>query len=103
MITTIVKFRLPPGVSRQQWLQNSKEMAPRFQSVPGLIRKNFLFSSDGWAGGVYTWESREAAERCHAGVWRDNLRKLYGAEPEITYFDSPVIVDNASKHIDLSE
>ena len=104
MVTTVVRFKLPPGVTGEKWLDNSKGIAPRFRSVPGLISKNFLFSGDGWAGRVYTWESREAAEACFAGVWRDDLRNLYGVvAPEITYFDPPVIVDSVSNRVTLAE
>jgi hypothetical protein len=30
----------------------------------------------------------------YSGEWRERVEKLYGAEPVITWFDSPVIVDN---------
>lgn len=95
MISAVVTFRLPAGFTREQYLANAQKAAPRFQAMPGLIRKQFLYSAErGVGGGVYLWESREAAEACYGGPWRDNLRATYGVEPEITYFDSPVVVDN---------
>ncbi len=98
MITAIVQFKVADGVSRDEVLTNTRKAAPRFESVPSLIRKNFLFDEkNGVGGGVYTWETREAAEQFYAegGAWREAIRNLYGVEPEITWFETPIIVDNA--------
>jgi hypothetical protein len=103
MITAVVTFKLPHGFTRQQYLENAQKAAPRFQAMPGLIRKQFLFNAErGVGGGVYLWETRDAAEACYAGAWRDNLRTIYGVEPEITYFDSPVVVDNESHAVKVA-
>ena len=73
-----------------------RRSAPKYQSLPGLIRKYYIRSEDGRvAGGIYLWESRQAAERVYDGEWRSRVEKLYGAAPTITWFDSPVVVDNA--------
>jgi len=98
MITAIVQFKVAGDVGREQVLTNMRNVAPRFETVPGLIRKNFLFDeARGIGGGVYTWETREAADTLYAegGAWRQAIRDLYGVEPEITIFETPVIVDNA--------
>lgn len=98
MITAIVQFKVADDVSRDEVLTNMRNVAPRFETVPGLIRKNFLFDeARGLGGGVYTWETREAAEMLYAegGPWRDAIRNLYGVDPEITLFETPIIVDNA--------
>ena len=83
-------------------MQNMTNVAPKFENMPGLIRKNFLFDGDrGVGGGVYTWETREQAEAIYAEgrPWRDAIRTLYGVEPEITWFETPIIVDNAMGEI----
>ncbi len=98
MITAIVQFKVSSDTTREQVFENMKNVAPKFQNMPGLIRKNFLFDGDrGIGGGVYTWETREAAEAVYAegGPWREAIRNLYGVEPEITIFETPVLVDNA--------
>ena len=38
--------------------------------------------------------TRAAAEDCYAGAWRERVRILYGVEPEIEWFETPVGVDN---------
>jgi Putative mono-oxygenase ydhR len=102
MITAVVTFKLPPGTTREQWLERITQVAARFQNVPGLIRKQFLYSDEGLAGGVYLWETREAAEALYAGPWRDNLRNLTGADPDIAWFDTQIVVDNESREIKVA-
>ena len=102
MITAIVQFKVAKDADRAQILENMKNVAPKFENMPSLVRKNFLFDGErGIGGGVYTWESREAAEAVYAegGPWREAIRNLYGVDPEITYFETPVIVDNATGKI----
>lgn len=100
MITAIVTAKLPAGLTEKAYAEHAARIAERFQSIPGLIRKQFLFNAkDGVGGGVYLWESREAAETCYRGVWRDNFRNAFGVEPTITFFDSPVVVDNEIRAI----
>ena len=97
MITAIVQFKVADDVGRDEVLTNMGKAAPRFEAVPGLIRKNFLLDADrGIGGGIYTWETREAAEALYAegGAWREAIRNAYGVDPEITWFETPVIVDN---------
>jgi hypothetical protein len=102
MITAIVQFKVPASATREEVFANMQKAAPRFQGMPGLMRKNFLFDAErGIGGGVYTWETREAAEKVYAegGPWRAAIRNLYGVDPEITIYETPVIVDNAVNEI----
>jgi hypothetical protein len=102
MITAIVQFQVPAGTTREQVFDNMQKAAPRFQGMPGLLRKNFLFDeARGVGGGVYTWESREAAEKVYAegGPWRTAIRTMYGVDPEIAFYETPVIVDNRVNEI----
>ena len=97
MITALVEFRLPSPISLEEATRRFEESAPKYRNLAGLVRKYYLRSQDGRvAGGIYLWESRQAAERVYDGEWRARVGRLYGAEPTITWFDSPVIVDNAT-------
>ena len=97
MITTLVEFRLPAPISLADATRRFEASAPKYQNLAGLIRKYYIRSEDGRvAGGIYLWQSRAAAERVYDGEWRERVEKLYGAEPTITWFDSPVIVDNST-------
>ena len=46
------------------------------------------------AGGIYLWESRKPAEAVYSGEWLKRVEQLYGGKPVITWFDTPLIVDN---------
>jgi hypothetical protein len=95
MITTLVQFQLPTALTLEEATRRFETSAPKYQNLAGLIRKYYIRSEDGrTVGGIYLWESRRAAERVYDGEWRERVEKLYGARPTITWFDSPVVVDN---------
>ncbi len=94
MITAIVRFPLTPGTTLEEAAALFESTAPRYQALPGLVRKYYLYGEDGSAGGVYLWQTREDAERVYSEEWRELIAAKYGTEPDITYFETPVIVDN---------
>jgi hypothetical protein len=100
MITVIVQFKLPEPVTHNKAKEVFLSTAPKYQEVQGLIRKYYLLSEDGGtAGGVYLWKSREDAERLYTDEWKQVVVERYGANPSITYFDSPVVIDNLSNEV----
>ncbi|UFS68800.1 YdhR family protein [Geomonas sp. RF6] len=102
MITAIVQFKLPQPITREQAREIFASTAPKYQEIPGLIRKYYLLSEDGGtAGGAYTWASREEAERLYTREWREFIMTKYGCEPSVTFFETPVLVDNVQKEIVL--
>ena len=58
MITAVVTFKLPPEMTREKWREHNKSVSPRFQKIPGLIRKQFLYDNNGNGGGTYLWAVR---------------------------------------------
>jgi hypothetical protein len=97
MITALVQFQLPSPITLADATRRFEASAPKYQNIPGLIRKYYIRSQDGGvAGGVYLWATREAAERVYDGEWRERVTNLYGVKPTITWFDSPVVVDNST-------
>lgn len=83
-----------------QMRERYRSTAPKYQQVVGLIRKYYLLSEDGQkGGGVYLFESKEAAEKLYTAEWRRYVKELYGAEPVIQYFECPVVVDNNTAQI----
>jgi Putative mono-oxygenase ydhR len=100
MIIAITAFALPQPISREEARTVFLSTAPTYQGVPGLIKKHYVLSEDGTtAGGVYLWNSREDAEALYTDAWRAFVREKYQTEPTITYFDSPVVVDNVTRQI----
>ena len=97
MITAIVRFPLPKGMTLDDAKTVYEKSVPNYQRAPGLVRKYYLFGQDQIGGGVYLWQSKEAAEKMYSAEWKKMIKERYGAAPEITYYDTPVIVDNAQK------
>ena len=95
MITAIVRFKLPATLDAADAAKLFEGSAPKYQGLSGLIRKYYLFDAESrTGGGCYLWESREAAERVYTAEWRKMIADRYGAPPEISFYETPVIVDN---------
>jgi len=91
MITAIVRFPMPGASLEATALFEGS--ATRYRDVPGLVRKYYLYSDDGMAGGVYLWQSREQADALYSEAWRQMIAERYGTAPEIAFYETPVIVE----------
>ena len=104
MITAVTTFTLPNPISRPEARDIFMSTAPTYRGVQGLFRKTYLLSEDGMTvGGVYFWNSRLEAEALYTDAWRAFVREKYGTEPMVTYFESPVVVDNVAQQIVADE
>lgn len=100
MITALVQFKLPQPVSIEKAKEIFLGTAPRYRDTPGLLRKYYILSEDGGtAGGVYLWKSKKDAEALYTKEWESFVRERYGVPPSLTYFASPVVVDNLTNEI----
>ena len=100
MITAITTFKLPKPITREEARTIFLSTAPKYQGVPGLVRKVYVLSEDGsTVGGIYLWNSRVDADALYTESWRAFVREKYSTEPSVTYFDSPVVVDNVTHEI----
>lgn len=95
MFSTLVQIKLSKPFSLDSAQEIFTSTAPKYLKIQGLLRKYYLLSEDGkTAGGVYLWESREAAEQLYTDDWKEFILQKYGTKPSVTYFYTPVIVDN---------
>jgi hypothetical protein len=100
MIIAVTNFQLPKPVTRDEARSIFLTTAPTYQGVTGLCRKSYVVSDDGSSvGGIYLWNSRAEAEAMFTESWRAYVREKYKSEPSVTYFDSPVTVDNVTHEI----
>lgn len=100
MITAITTFQLRKPITREEARSIFLSTAPKYQGVAGLVRKCYVLSEDGGTvGGIYLWNSRAEAEAMYTESWRVFVREKYGTEPSVTYFDTPVVVDNVTHEI----
>jgi hypothetical protein len=100
MITEIVTFKLPEGMTREEVVAQYEKTAPIWRDNPDLIRKNYLYDDKkGIAGGVYLWKEKAHAEKWHGAEFRKRVKELYGAEPESQFFETPIVVDSLAGEI----
>jgi hypothetical protein len=90
-----VRFPAPSGLTGDKLRAVLEEGVPRYKGIPGLHRKYFLGNSS-FGAGVYEWESRATAQAFYNEQWRERLRTVYGAVPQVEYFDVHAMVDNDS-------
>ena len=94
----VVTYRLPEGMDRATALQMFRDSIPRYMATEGLLRKNVLYQK-GIGGGVYLWESREAAEKAYSEEWKAYMTKKYEHPPRLTFYDSPITMDRQNDSI----
>ena len=100
MITEIVLFRLPEGMSREAAIAKYRLSVPTWQANPDLIRKTFLFDETSRrGGGVYNWKSIEAAQLGHGPEFQKRIEATFGSKPEFQYFESPIVIDNTTNQV----
>jgi hypothetical protein len=94
MIVEFVQFTYPPGLTREQILEDARTTIPRWRGNKELVRKHYIVGEDGSGGAFYIWPSKEAAQRGHNAEWLANIKARTGSVPTIRYFDLTMIVDN---------
>jgi hypothetical protein len=100
MITEIVLFRLPEGMSREDAIAKYRLSIPAWRANPDLIRKAFLFDeASRRGGGVYYWKNIEAARLGHGPEFQKRIQSTYGCQPEFQYFETPIVIDNTTKQV----
>ena len=103
MIVAIVTFQLPQPTTLAEITKTFQATAPKYQGIPGLLRKNYWVSEDGRrAGGIYVWEARADAEKVYTPEWRKFVEGKYGTPPVVEYLHSPVMVDNRDGSISIA-
>jgi len=101
MITEYVLFRLPAGITRDAVVAGMHEVAPRWRAEANLVRKTFVYDAQaGQAGAFYLWKDRASAERAHDDAWRQRIRDAYGSEPEVRYFETPLVVEGGAGRVE---
>jgi hypothetical protein len=94
-VVVLVEVPVPPGVDRGKIEAGMAKSVPTYETAPGLICKYFIFSDDQKFGGIYLWESREAAEAWYreSVIWHNGVSKVTGLRAALTYFEVPIVVD----------
>jgi hypothetical protein len=97
MITAVVLYGRPPEIDKEACRQHFLKIAPNFLGVPGFVRKQFIYNvKGGIAGGSYIWKDLDSAKAFYNGPWLEGIRQRYGCEPQISYFETFAIADQAT-------
>jgi hypothetical protein len=103
MITEIVLWKMPKGMSRNDIINKFRASVPTWQANPNLIHKAFLFDEKSRrGGGVYLWKNIEAAKLAHGPAFKDRIDAVFGDRPDFQYFDSPVVIDTVAKQVHIT-
>lgn len=93
VVATLVSVTTPPGITRARLIQEFQQSIPVYQKVPGLLRKHFTLTDDAKSfGGIYFWKDQASAQQWFSDTWKDRVRKTYGADASIEWFDVPVVL-----------
>lgn len=99
MLIAVVQIpRATPKPDKAAAVDRALGSAPIYRKVAGLIRKDFLNGEEG-GGGVYLFESREAAEAWFNDEWWGWIEERFGARPTLKFYDHYVTVDNATGEV----
>jgi hypothetical protein len=103
-VATLVTVPVPPGADRAQLIAEFRKSIPIYQQVPGLRRKYFVITDDARFGGIYLWENQASAERWFDDAWHQRVRKTYGADAVMEWFDIPILLPSKvqDNRIDLA-
>jgi hypothetical protein len=93
-VAVSVSVPTPAGVPRATVEAGMARSVPTYAAVPGLIRKYFTIGQADF-GGLYLFRDRASAQAWFNDAWRARVVATYGAQPTVTYFDVPLVVDNS--------
>ena len=93
-VVVVVAIPTPPGVTEDFIRGEMTKSAPRYQQIPGLVRKYFTLG-DGTFGGVYYWSSKAAADAWFNDAWYARIAATYHTKASVTYYTVPLAIDGA--------
>lgn len=91
-VVVVVAIPTPPGITEARLREEFAKAAPRYEQIPGLVRKYFTLG-DGSFGGVYYWTSKAAADAWFNDAWRARVAATYHATAQVTYYTVPLAID----------
>jgi hypothetical protein len=98
MITEYVLFSVPESMNRDEIVAGMLAVAPKWRANAELIRKTFVYDpQEHQTGAFYLWKNKAAALQAHGEEWRRGVLEAFGSVPVIRYFQTPLVVDNASQ------
>jgi quinol monooxygenase YgiN len=92
LVVAVVKIPIPSAIDHTKLLAALIKSIPEYQALPGLIRKYYIITDDQKFGGVYLWKDKASADAHYNDEWRAKILRVYGAPPDLTYFNVPIAI-----------
>lgn len=94
----VVIVRVPSPWWAPNFLITGKfiDSIPEYAKAPGLLHKSYTFSERREFGGVYLWESRQAAEAWFDEAWHERVRTQRGVEGNVRMLDAKYTVPGSA-------
>lgn len=87
-VVTITYVKKPWYAWRTRIVKKFKESIPQYAAIAGLLQKNYhLSESRETFGGIYLWRNEADAKAWFTPVWFERVRKTYGAEGRVDYYE----------------
>jgi hypothetical protein len=104
MIFALVTFvpHRKEAMSAAARLELYERTAPKYQKIPGLLRKYYIGEPGKRAGGAYEFETMAAAKAYFTPAWEQFMIVNYGSDLRVEYFDAPCVVDNTQNLITIA-
>lgn len=92
----IVEFQYGEEFDRAQIAGIAHEARGRFEALPRLRQKTFTIDAQNHrATNVYLWDSEDAARGFFNDELVDQVTRLYGVRPRVSFVEVAELVDNA--------
>lgn len=92
-VATLVLVANAAKAPRERIVAEFHKAAPTYRAVPGLLRKHFVVADGGASfGGLYLWKDEASARAWFDDAWRERVRRSYGADARIEWFDTPILL-----------
>jgi len=99
MIVVRVLFPVSDGADIDALKKKMLATAVKYEGLKNLTRKYYIMTDDQkQVGGIYLWESREAAEEWYNEAWYGAMTEAWGERPFVEYQDCMIVVDNETNN-----
>ena len=85
LVAALVEVERPAGVNDTVLLEGFNSSIPIYSKIPGLERKYFTQTDDGF-GGLYLWSDKASADAFYTEAWSNRIETTYGATAKLTWF-----------------
>ncbi len=93
-VLTITKVKTPVYAVRPLVVNGFRNSVPEYKTIKGLLFKIYsMTEKNDYFGGIYLWESEQAAKNWFNAEWFARIEKKYGAAGQADYYQVVSVTD----------